>query len=495
MSMDSVYQLALERHRRHHGHKRVQLVTDSLDLEIIDWGTSKALRRLLTEWELGGTLKADVARLFTATFPVRNRVRNFNVTFNTDTISLNNVQYKAGHSDFQVSGRVSNLRRALASRRQGASLKLHFDVLSDTVDVNELANAFFAGAANGKRELHARNFDDENSLERDIEDKEILTDARGPLLIPTNIDAEISVKANNVIYSDLLLHNLTGSVLSYDGALNLHNLAASSEVGSVDLSALYSAPAVDRMQFGFGLKLNRFNISQFLKLVPAVDSMMPLMRDFAGVVSANIAATAPIDREMNIPLPRLHAAINIQGDSLTVIDPDTFNKMAKWLFFKDKQKNMIDHMSAEMIVEDGVLRLFPFVFDFDRYRIGVQGSSDLAMNLNYHIAVLKSPLPFKFGINIKGNVDKMKIRLGKAHFNEKTGASTVAIVDTTRLNLLREIENVFRRGVRNSQFASINISTRPEAAAINLDEDTISRADSLYLIKQGLLPSNLTPIN
>lgn len=493
LPMDSVYQLALERHRRHRGHKRVQLVTDSLDLEVIDWGTSKALRRLLTEWELGGTLTARTARLFTPTFPVRNRVRNFNVAFNTDTIRLNNVQYKAGHSDFQVSGRISNLRRALVSRTKRSSLKLQFDVLSDTVDVNELANAFFTGAAAGKRELHSRNFDDENSLERDIESEQIATDMRGPLLIPTNIDAELRVKANNVLYSDLMLHDLRGSILSYDGALNLHDLTASSDVGSVDLSALYSAPAVDRMQFGFGLKLNRFNISQFLKLVPAVDSMMPLMRDFAGVVSANIAATAPIDREMNIPLPRLHAAINIQGDSLTVIDPDTFKKMAKWLFFKDKQKNMIDRMSAEMIVEDGVLQLFPFVFDFDRYRIGVQGSSDLAMNLDYHIAVLKSPLPFKFGINIKGNVDKMKIRLGKARFNEKTGASTVAIVDTTRLNLLREIENVFRRGVRNSKFASINISARPEAATINLDEDTISRADSLYLIKEGLLPSSLTP--
>ncbi len=492
MSMDSVFELALERRRSHHGPKRVQLVTDSLDLEVIDWGTSKALRRLLTEWNLEGTLKAERARLFTSSFPVRNRVRNFNLDFNTDTVRLNNVQYKAGHSDFQLSGRISNLRRALVSRRKNQSLKLEFDVLSDTIDVNELANAFFTGAANSRRELKSTSFDDENSLEHDIEQGEIITDMRGPLLIPTNIDAELHVQANNVVYSDLLLHGLRGSVLSYDGALNLHDLSASSEVGAVDLSALYSAPTVDRMQFGFGLKLNKFNISQFLKLVPAVDSMMPLMRDFAGVVSANIAATAPIDREMNISLPRLHAAINIQGDSLTVIDPDTFKKMAKWLFFKDKQKNMIDHMSAEMIVEDGVLQLFPFVFDFDRYRIGVQGSSDLAMNLNYHIAVLKSPLPFKFGINIKGNVDDMKIRLGRARFNEKTGASKVAIVDTTRVNLLREIENVFRRGVRNSRFATLNISERPEAATINLNEDTISRADSLYLIKEGLLPSNLT---
>lgn len=493
LPLDSIFELAIAERRRHRGHHRVRLEADSLDLEVIDWGTSKSLNRFLSWWDLDGELKAERARLFTSAFPVRNRVKNFNIKFNTDTVTLNDVQYKAGHSDFLLSGRISNIKRALSSRRKSQPLKIEFDVLSDTVDVNELANAFFTGAANGKKELSSKNFDDEKALEREVESGAADAESRGPLLIPTNIEAELRLRANNVLYSELLLHNLRGSVLAFDGALNLHSLEASSDVGAVDLSALYSAPNVDKMQFGFGMKLNRFNIAQFLKLVPAVDSLMPLMRDFAGVVSANIAATAPIDREMNISLPELHAAINIQGDSLKVIDEETFKTMAKWLFFKNKQKNMIEHMSAEMLVENGRLDVFPFFFDFDRYRIGVQGSNDMAMNLNYHISVLKSPLPFKFGINIKGNVDDMKIRLGRARFNEKNGAREVAIVDTTRVNLLRQIENVFRRGVRNSRFASLNIARRPEAAAINLAEDTISHADSVYLIKEGLLPGNLMP--
>jgi len=489
LPLDSIKALAVAHHRRS-GRRRVHLEADTLDLEVIDWGASKMMRRLLTEWDITGELTAERARLFTSSFPVRNRVRNFNIRFNTDTVALDNVQYKAGHSDFLISGQISNIRRAMASRRHNQSLKLHFDMVSDTVDVNELANAFFAGAANAGRSLGANDFDDESALDRNLTVEET-ADSIGPLLIPANIDGEFNVRANNVLYSDLLLHNLRGSVLAFDGALNLHELSAASAVGAVSLSALYSAPSVDRMRFGFGLQLNRFNISQFLKLVPAVDSLMPLMRDFSGVVSANIAATTPVDRQMNFDLPRLHAAIKVEGDSLTVIDQETFKTMAKWLFFKNKQKNRIDHMSAEMLVENGMLEIFPFMFDFDRYRIGVQGSSDMEMNLNYHVAVLKSPLPFKFGINITGNIDKMKIRLGKARFNEKQSIGQVAVVDTTRVNLLKEIENVFRRGVRNSKFAGLKISSRPQASAINLADDTISHADSLYLIKEGLIPGNL----
>lgn len=40
------------------------------------------------------------------------------------------------------------------------------------------------------------------------------------------------------------------------------------------------------------------------------------------------------------------------------------------------------------------------------------------MNFKYHISILKSPLPFKAGVNISGNLDKMKIRVGKAKYKD-----------------------------------------------------------------------------
>ena len=80
------------------------------------------------------------------------------------------------------------------------------------------------------------------------------SDTMAPVLIPANVEANLNVRARNILYSDLLLHDMTGNVLVYDGAVNLHRLKASSDVGSVDLSALYSAPTADDMRFGFGLQ-------------------------------------------------------------------------------------------------------------------------------------------------------------------------------------------------------------------------------------------------
>lgn len=314
-------------------------------------------------------------------------------------------------------------------------------------------------------------------------------DSSTVLVVPYNIEANLNVDARNIIYSNLIFHDFKGVLSLYRGALNLSQLTAHTDVGSLGLNALYSAPSKNDATFAFGLNVNDFHIGEFLKLVPAIDTVMPLLQTIDGIINADIAATTAIDSTMNIDIPTLKAAVKISGDSLRVIDDETFRTIGKWLMFKHKERNVIDSMNVEMIVENSSLRLFPFMFNLDRYKLGVMGSNDMNMNFNYHVAVLKSPIPFKFGINISGNPDKMKIRLGGAKFNEKNMARTVSIADTTRINLVREIRNVFRRGVRNARIRELNFSSAPEAGTLPNDSrnDTISRSDSLYFIKEGLI--------
>lgn len=508
MPMDSVYKRAIEIQREkhtHHGPPRIHPEFTAEETEIIDWGTSNFIRRLLLEWDVKGKLSARRAGLFTPYFPVRNRMRNFNIEFNNDSINLTNVEFKAGSSDFLLSGAITNLKRGLTSKGFRTPLKINFDMISDTIEINQLADAAFRGSAysiRGDEIVHASKTP--FSIEQ-LEEKEDLTDEEferemgkivvdspdrmAPFMVPANVEAKLNVSSKNIFYSDLMFHDFRGEVLVAQSSMNLNNLMARSEIGSIGMSALYSSPKADDIKFGFGLHVDNFNIHKFTQLVPAVDSIMPLLRDINGIIDAQIAATCDIDSAMNIELPTLEAAIKISGDSLELIDKETYRTIGKWLLFKDKQDNVIKHMDVEMIVKDNLMTLYPFIFDIDRYKLGIQGYNDLALNFDYHIAVLKSPIPFKFGINIKGDPEHYKVRLGKANMSEKTVAQSVAIVDTARVNLLAEIQNVFRRGVDNSRFAKLKISNRPTASSIDLNADTISRADSLLFIQEGLIPA------
>ncbi len=509
LPMDSVYRYAIRKHRR--PGRRTQRTAPEyteLEAEIINLGSSKTLRRMLLQWQIDGTVSSRRAGLFTPYFPIRNRVRDFNMRFNNDSIVLSDVRYKAGHSDFMISGQISNLKRGFTSRGFRSPLKINFEVSSDTIDVNELASSTFRGAAYaadttrapvagtpGMAALDNVDASGDASFEREMgRYVDNASDSTAPLLIPRNIDLRFDIKARNVLYSDLLFHDLNGELLAYRGAINLHHMRASSEVGRINLSALYSATTPNDLKFGFGMKVNDFNMESFTRLVPALDTIMPLLHDLKGTVNADIAATCDLDREMNFNLPTLSAAIKLEGDSLVLIDKETYRKIGRWLLFKDKQSNIINRMNVELTISDNHMQLYPFMFDLDRYRLGVQGHNDLALNFDYHISVLKSPLPFKFGINLTGNPDKFKVRLGRARFNEKSAARTVSIVDTARVNLLNQIENIFRRGVANSRFARVDVGAkRSDAADINLAADTISHADSLVFIKEGLIPAPPQP--
>lgn len=490
LSSDSIFALA---RKNRFGNRRQPPMTNS-ELEMMDFGLDNSTKNLFRRWALHGEIKAKRARVFTPYFPLRNRLSDINIEFNTDSFTIKDTRYKVGRSDFLINGTISDIRRALTSRR-GRPLKIELELSSDTIDVNQLAEAMFTGAAysqNDSTTVDLANIEDEDALENALEQQSD-TAASGALLIPVNLNATLNLRANNIIYGNMPLKNFSGSMLIYDGALKFNDLTADTDIGNLNLSALYSAPTKKDMRFGFGMKINDFHIEKFLDLVPAVDSIMPMMKDFSGIIDADIAATADVDTAMNLVIPSLHAAVKLDGDSLVLLDAETFKFLSKWLFFKNKKNNMIDHMTVEFIVENSMLELYPFMFDIDRYRLGVMGHNDLAMNYNYHVSVLKSPLPFKFGINISGNFDDMKIRVGKAKFNEKSIGQLISIVDTTRVNLLQQLENVFRRGIRSARFNHVNINRRPDSIDTDISGDTISRADSLIMIQNGMLDAPEMP--
>ena len=216
-----------------------------------------------------------------------------------------------------------------------------------------------------------------------------------------------------------------------------------------------------------------------------------MLRSVEGIVNARLALTADFDSLMNLDFSSVDLALQLQGDSLVLLDSETFRTVAKWMMFKNKHRNMIDHMDVEITVHDGWVDLYPVIFDMDRYRLGVMGNNDMKFNLDYHVAVLKSPLPFKFGINIKGTPEKLKIGLGKARLNERSVASTRHITDSLRVNLIAEMSKVFRKGVRTAGSRGLRMqqAERQQRATASQAEvnDVLSAADSLVLIQEGII--------
>ena len=75
---------------------------------------------------------------------------------------------------------------------------------------------------------------------------------------------------------------------------------------------------------------------------------------------------------------------------------------------------MIDSISVDLMVKDGTIEIFPFLVEIDRYKAAVGGQHNIDRLL---ISYLYPEITFAFpgGVDISGNLDKMKFRITKAN--------------------------------------------------------------------------------
>lgn len=132
----------------------------------------------------------------------------------------------------------------------------------------------------------------------------------------------------------MILHNMEGIILVHDGALHLKDIYAKTDIGSANFNALYMGKDNENIKFGFDMSLKDMKVAKFIDLLPAVDSIMPLLNDMEGIIDADVAATARVDSMMNIIMPSLTAAVKLHGDSLVLLDSETFKTIAEIFTFQ-----------------------------------------------------------------------------------------------------------------------------------------------------------------
>ena len=470
------------------------------DGQIVDLSVDRSFHRMLMAWQLAGSITGKSGRMFTPYFPLRSSMSDVDITFSTDSVIFRNANLKMGQSQFHAQGGIRNLRNTLLGRTRDP-LSLIFVLKADTINVNQLIQAAYDGAAyadqaDGSSSL--LNASSEDELDAIADDTAVSADSTiMAFVIPSNIDATFALRASNILYTDLVLNTFNGDLMMRDGVLNLHDLNANTDMGTAEFNAFYAAPDRTDIKCGFDLSLTEIQLGKLIKLIPAIDSIMPLLESIDGVVDADLAVTTNVDSLMNVLIPTTKAAMKIHGRDLVFMDAETFRKVAKMLLFKNKEKNTIDEMTVEMLLEDGQMELFPFKFDVDRYRLGVLGYNDLDLNFRYHISVLKSPIPFKFGINIYGNPDDMHFRFGGAKYKDTLTFESVKIVDTTRINLREQINTAFSRGAKAALKSDLNFNNRPSVNK-DLQKEAVEDAnftheDSLQMIEGGFIEAPAVP--
>lgn len=412
----------------------------------IHFSLSETLDKYYKEWNVSGKFNLGRLAVVTPSFPLKTSVSSMGAVFNNNTVSLDSLKIFSGNSDLSVKGKLDNIRRFLRGR---APIMLDVDIQSQKIDGDELMAAWSAGS-----KISDAVKDSLAALEDDAFDKSVAAIEVEPdkgeselIIIPANLNANLSVAADNISYHGMDFYTINTSVNVRERTARIMNTMATSDIGNVIFEGFYSTRTKTNLKVGLNLSLMDVTPERVTELFPAIDTLMPLLTNFSGLLNADLSVRADMDPQMNILIPTARGAFRLEGSDLQIYDTPQFTKLAKTLMFKNKDVGYVDHLKVEGTLANGKVEIYPFVLSIDKYIVAMSGVQDVSTDFKYHVSLIKSPLLIKFGVDLVGNFDDWDFKLCKARYKDVNVPAFSRIIDEERVSLSKSISSLFNTGV------------------------------------------------
>lgn len=327
-------------------------------------------------------------------------IPEINLTYGEPGLRIKNSQIELGNSDFELVGYLTNLYEHY---KNDELLIGEFDFTSDYTDVNQLMD-IFSGVGSDEEMQEAA------STEGDAEGAE-----DNPFMVPYGVDIILHTTINNAIAGDMSIRNVGGDITIKDGVLVLQEMGFTSDAAEMQLTALYKSKRKNHLYAGFDFHLLNIDIAEMIKMIPDLDTIVPMLKSFAGNAEFHFAAETNLKSDYTPKYSTLKAACSIEGSELVVLDSETFDKIKRLLMFSKKTDNKIDSLDVQFTVFKNEIDVYPFAVSMDKYSAMLYGRHNLDMSYDYNIAVLSPPILSRLGVEIKGpDFDNMKFKVRRS---------------------------------------------------------------------------------
>ena len=388
---------------------------------------SRGKENVLLEWS--PRLNFDIRNGYFAfnpkTLELPLRVPEIRFAYSNQIFDIDTARVELGNSNFSLSGKVSNIGPWLEDK---GLLTGNLNLTSSMADIDQLLD-LTSGAGSS------------DEPEEDIQGE--ATDA-DPYMVPKGVDLTLNTHISEARALNHDVHNLRGRVYVNDGLLVLEQMGFICKAARLELTAMYKTPRKNHLYTGLDYHMYDINVAELVDLIPQVDTLLPMLRAFKGAAEFHLAAETYLDGFYEIKPSTSRGACSIQGKDLTVLDGETFSKIAKLLTFKPSTENKIDSLSAEITLFKKEVDVYPFLITIDKWMAAVGGQYkpyDKTQQHNYHISLLN---PLYLGVDVMTdpkNSDNLKIKLAKCKYAKDFKPVFTKVVDTQAMDIRKLIRS------------------------------------------------------
>lgn len=401
-------------------------------------------RNIEKKWKTFGGVHFDEMMAYSPTFGMPLKMQNATLTLKEKLLELRNTKMTFGKSDVTLNGSIDNIRGLLSDKFKDEKVTAKLNLKAGFIDANELMSSFNKAS---------------NLIEKDKKDAKIVsleeiinqpvakvTDDKKIVKIPKNIDFFFDSNIQKLKYGTMEIDDIKGAFIVKDGKLKLSNVSMKTIGAELSTNLNYAYLNEKEAEVTFELNLNKVEIGRLSEMLPVLDSLFPMTKSFEGLVDFRIKGISKMDQNLELKTPTIKVVAAMQAKNIMLFDSETFRELAKTFMFKSKEKNPIESLNIEMIINDSKLEVLPSLIALDRYELAVGGIQKIDMSYDYHISVLKSQIPFKAGVDVKGtNFENYKIKLSKAKYksyftdNERLQKKADSTVINKKANVLKSL--------------------------------------------------------
>ncbi|WP_418602449.1 AsmA-like C-terminal region-containing protein [Hwangdonia sp.] len=279
------------------------------------------------------------------------------MTFNPGTVSLNHFKAKTGDSDLNATGTIKNLLGFLLSDN---TLQGNFNVNSNVFKVSDFMKEDEASA--------------ENKTTTNTES----------LKIPAFLDCTINADAKTVVYDNLNLKDVKGTLLIKDQQATLKNMTSSIFDGALSITGDVSTKS-ETPTFNLNLGANGFDIAQSFNNMELLQNLAPVAKLLAGKLNTTINLSGKLDETFSPDLVSMsgNAFAELLATRIGANQSELITKLEGALNFIDFKKLDLKDLKTKLEFANGQVSVKPFQIKYDDIVINVSGSHGFDKTLNY----------------------------------------------------------------------------------------------------------------
>lgn len=278
-----------------------------------------------------------------------------------------------------------------------------------------LAYLFEDGIIEGKLNLRSQNLDlnqlmaeDDATIEAEEEEEEELN-LTAPV-IPERVDFEMTSRLDHVIYENMIMDDVEGSITLKDQKLNLDNVSMSSLGGTASMSGIYKNNGKDtpRMEMEFGFE--EVSINKTAVAFAAMSKYAPIARKANGAVSTAFQIRTDLQDNLMPVYETMFGKGNFQGKSLSLGDVNALNKLAETLKVNELKNAALENIKASFTIRQGSFFVEPFDMKYNGMQATLGGRTGLDQTIDYNLR-LEIPRQ-KLGSEANKMLDNLSDKVG-----------------------------------------------------------------------------------